>query len=162
MIKILFVCHGNICRSPMAEFTLKHLVADRGLTDRFLIASAATSNEEIGNHIYPAARAELARHGIGTSPQTDYGMAAKTARRIRRADYEEYDYLIGMEQHHIRSMMREFGGDPDDKLCRLLDFTERPGDIDDPWYTRRFDVAYSEIAQGCEAFLSRLQEQGLL
>ena len=162
MIKILFICHGNICRSPMSEFVLKHLVATRGLSDRFHIASAATSNEEIGNHIYPPARAELARHGIGISPETDYGMREKTARRIRRSDYEEYDYLIAMEQYNIRNMMREIGSDPEHKVCRLLDFTDHPGDIDDPWYTGQFDVSYREILEGCEALLVHLQEKGML
>ena len=155
MIKILFVCHGNICRSPMAEFILKDMVQTRGIADEFYIASAATSNEEIGNHIYPPAKAELAKHGIGTE-RLRAEVAEKTARRIRRSDYEEYDYLIAMESYNIRNMMREFGTDREDKICRLLDFTDRPGDIDDPWYTRRFDVTYEEIVAGCEALLSKM------
>lgn len=154
MIKVLFICHGNICRSPMAEFILKDMVAERGIADQFSIASAATSNEEIGNHIYPPAKAELARHGIGGSAE----VAAKTARRIRRSDYQDYDYLIAMESFNIHNMMREFGDDPENKICRLLDFTDRPKDIDDPWYTRRFDITYEEIAAGCEAFLLYLQQ----
>ncbi len=159
MIKILFVCHGNICRSPMAEFILKDMVAKRGLADQFHIESAAVSNEEIGNGIYPQARAELRRHNIGTSKETDYGMEAKTARRIRRSDYSEFDYLIAMEEIHLRSMRREFSGDPAHKLYRLLDFTKHPGDIDDPWYTRRFDVSYQEIEEGCEALLLELEKK---
>lgn len=154
-IKILFVCHGNICRSPMAEFILKDMVQTRGIADEFYIASAATSNEEIGNHIYPTAKAELAKYGIGTK-RLRTEVAEKTARRIRRSDYEEYDYLIAMESYNIRNMMREFGTDREDKICRLLDFTDRPGDIDDPWYTRRFDVTYEEIVAGCEALLSKM------
>lgn len=154
-IKVLMVCHGNICRSPMAEFILKDMVQTRGIADEFYIASAATSNEEIGNHIYPPAKAELAKHGIGTE-RLRVEVAEKTARRIRRSDYEEYDYLIAMESYNIRNMMREFGTDPEDKICRLLDFTDRPGDIDDPWYTRRFDVTYEEIVAGCEALLSKM------
>lgn len=169
MIKILFVCHGNICRSPMAEFILKDMTTKRGISSDFSIASAATSNEEIGNHIYPSAKAELARHGIGgqgaqlqntadshLSRQLDAEVAEKTARRIRHSDYNEYDYLIAMESFNIRNMMREFGDDPENKICRLLDFTDRPGDIDDPWYTRRFDTTYEEIVTGCEALLEKL------
>ena len=166
MIKILFICHGNICRSPMAEFILKDLTARRGISGDFAIASAATSSEEIGNPIYPPAKAELARHGIGgktapsphsqTTPRLVAEVAAKTARRIRRSDYEEYDYLIAMESFNIHNMLREFGADPENKIYRLLDFTERPADIADPWYTRRFDITYEEIVTGCEAFLQYL------
>lgn len=155
MIKILFVCHGNICRSPMAEFIFKDMIASRGIAADFSVASAATSNEEIGNHIYPPAKAELARHGIGTARLREE-VAQKTARRIRRGDYDEYDYLIAMEQFNLRNMRRDFPDDPDNKLHRLLDFTDRPGDIDDPWYTRQFDVTYREIAAGCEALLAHL------
>lgn len=166
MIKILFVCHGNICRSPMAEFILKDMTTQRGISSDFIIASAATSNEEIGNHIYPPAKAELARHGIGGKAAPSQNPAArrrlaveveeKTARRIRRSDYEEYDYLIAMESFNIRNMLREFDTDPENKIHRLLDFSDRPGDIDDPWYTRRFDITYEEIVTGCEAFLRHL------
>lgn len=155
MIKILFICHGNICRSPMAEFIFKDMLTARGITADFCVASAATSNEEIGNHIYPPAKAELARHGIGTERLRDE-VARKTARRIRRDDYDEYDYLIAMEQFNLRNMRRDFPEDPDNKLHRLLDFTDRPGDIDDPWYTRQFNVTYREIANGCKALLAHL------
>lgn len=147
-MKILFVCHGNICRSPMAEFVLRDMVAARGLGDRFEIASAATSAEEIGNPVYPPARAELRRHGIAC--------AGKTARRLVRADYAAYDWLIGMERVNIRNMLRILGGDPDGKVCRLLDFSEAPRDIDDPWYSGQFDRTYADIVAGCEALLGKL------
>ena len=148
MIKVLFICHGNICRSPMAEYILKRLTAQRGIADRFHIESAATSSEEIGNPIYPPAKAELARHGIHVT--------SHRARRIRPEDYDEYDYLIAMESYNIRNMMRVFRDDPDDKICRLLDFTGRPRDIADPWYTRDFGQTYTEIVEGCESFLEQL------
>lgn len=155
-IKILFVCHGNICRSPMAEFILKDMATTRGIADNFHIASAATSSEEIGNPIYPPAKAELARHGIGTE-RLRVEVAQKRARRIQYSDYGEYDYLIAMESFNIRNMMREFGEDPQNKIYRLLDFTDCPADIADPWYTRRFDVTYNEIVTGCESFLQKIR-----
>ena len=148
MIKILFICHGNICRSPMAEFIFKDLTAKRGLSDRFHIESAAVSSEEIGNPVYPPAKAELARHGIYCG--------GKTARKIRKTDYEEFDYLIAMEGSNIRNMKREFPQDPKHKIFRLLDVAEHPKDIEDPWYTRQFDVAYREIEAGCTALLAYL------
>lgn len=168
MIKILFICHGNICRSPIAEFVLKDMTVRQGIADGFQIASAATSREEIGNHIYPPAKAELARHGIGGTWKKDCGLPQvtwqqlaaevqdKTARQIRREDYTTFDYLIAMERYNIRNMMRVFGDDPDQKICRLLDFTGQPGDIDDPWYTGEFDRAYREIVCGCEGLLRQL------
>ena len=149
MIKILFVCHGNICRSPMAEFVFKDMVAKQNLSDRFYIASAATSMEEIGNGVHRGTRRIL--DGLGIS------YAGKTAVRMERRDYQEYDYLIGMEQWNIQNMLRITGGDPDHKMYRLLDFTEEPGDIDDPWYTGNFDLTYREIKAGCEALLEYLQ-----
>lgn len=148
MIKILFVCLGNICRSPMAEFILKHLVATRGLSDRFYIESAATSSEEIGNPVYPPAKAELARHGIGC--------ASKTARRICEEDYDKFDYIIAMESYNIRNMQRVFPKDPKGKISRLLDFTDKPKDIADPWCTGDFALTYREIEAGCNALLEQL------
>lgn len=156
MIKILFVCHGNICRSPMAEFILKHIVQTHGISHEFHIESAATSSEEIGNPIYPPARAELARHGICCTSRTANGIGAKTARRVKKTDYQEFDYLIVMENYNIRNLMPIIEEDPDQKVCRLLDFTDRPGDIDDPWYTRRFDTTYMQIEKGCKALLKSL------
>ena len=154
MIKILFVCHGNICRSPMAEFLFRDLLQKRGLEGRALVASAATSAEEIGNPVYPPARRKLAQLGI------DAG--GKRAVQLTRADYGRWDYLIGMEQYNLRNMLRILGGDPQGKVLRLLDLTGRPRDIEDPWYTGDFDTACREIGEGCAALLDRLQREGLL
>ncbi len=148
MIKILFVCHGNICRSPMAEMIFRHLVHQRGLIGLFEAASAATSTEEIGNPVYPPARAELARHGIPVE--------RRSARQITREDYAAWDLLIGMDNANIRNMHRVLGGDPQGKIHRLMDFTNRPGEVSDPWYSDRFDVAYRDILEGCEALLAYL------
>ena len=154
MIKILFVCHGNICRSPMGEFILKDMVKKRGIAEQFHIASAATSSEELGNPVYPPARRILKEHGIDPS--------GKTARRMTREDYEEYDYLLAAEQYNIRNMLYITGGDPEQKICRLLDFSKRPRDIDDPWYTGDFTTAWNDIVEGCEAFLAYLEREGIL
>ena len=130
MIKILFVCHGNICRSPMAEFVMKDLVKQAGLEDRFHIESAATSTEEIGNPVYPPARRKLAEHGIDC--------AGKTARQLTNSDYGKYDLLIGMDRANLRNMYRICGGDFDGKMRLLTDYTDHPGDVADPWYTDEF------------------------
>ncbi|MCI8514357.1 MAG: low molecular weight phosphotyrosine protein phosphatase [Lachnospiraceae bacterium] len=151
MIRILFVCHGNICRSPMAEFIFNDLVRKRNLSDLFFAASAATSYEEIGNPVYPQARRKLEEAGISA--------AGKYARRMEASDYHEYDYLIGMERRNRINMEKIAGGDPEHKMHRLLDFTDRPGDIADPWYTRDFDTAYREIREGCESLLGYLLEE---
>lgn len=145
MMKILFVCHGNICRSPMAEFVMKDLVKQAGLEDQFQIASAATSTEEIGSPVYPPARRKLAEHGISC--------AGKTARQLTKADYAQYDLLIGMDRANIRSMVRICGGDPAGKIKRLLDCTSRPGDVADPWYTGDFDAAWRDVREGCQELL---------
>ncbi|MCM1027738.1 MAG: low molecular weight phosphotyrosine protein phosphatase [Roseburia sp.] len=153
MIRILFVCHGNICRSPMAEFVMKNLVDGIGCGDQFLIASAATSTEEIwngvGNPVYPPAREELARHGIGCQ--------GKRAVLLTRADYDKYDYLIGMDSANIRNMHRILGGDPEGKIFKLLSFAGLEGDISDPWYTGNFDVTYRDVDRGCRGLLEYLQ-----
>ena len=149
MIRIMFVCHGNICRSPMAEFTMKKLVADAGLSGNFLIASSATSTEELGNPVYPPTRAELAKHGIGC--------AGKTAVQLRKSDYGKYDYFIGMDTANIRNMNRIFGSDSEDKIYKLLTFAGRRDDVSDPWYSRDFGTAYSDIEEGCKGLLSHLQ-----
>lgn len=148
MIKILFVCLGNICRSPMAEFVMKDMVAKQGRATEFVIASAATSAEESGNGVYPPAKVELARHGIGCK--------GKYSVQLQRSDYEKYDLLIGMDEGNIRNMRRICGGDPQGKIHKLLDYTVRGGDVADPWYTDRFDVAYRDIFNGCEALLATL------
>ncbi len=148
MKKILFVCHGNICRSPMAEFVMKRLVSDAGLSDEFEIASAATSTEELGNPVYPPARRKLAEHGIGCE--------GKTARQLTRSDYQHYDLLIGMDYYNIRNMTRMCGGDPDGKIKMLLDYTDRPGDVADPWYTGNFDATWRDCLEGCTALLETL------
>lgn len=156
MIKVLFICHGNICRSPMTEFVMKKLVSDLKLADHFQIASAATSTEEIwngiGNPVYPPAKAELARHGISCE--------GKRARQVTRADYAEYDYLIGMDGANIRNMLRIFGGDSDGKVARLLSYAGSERDILDPWYTGEFGTTYNDVLEGCTAFLQYLQQNG--
>ena len=148
MIKILFVCHGNVCRSPMAEFAMKELVKKAGIEDQFQIASAATSAEEVGNPVYPPARRKLAEHGISC--------AGKTARQVRKRDYADYDLLIGMDRSNITRMCRICGGDPDGKMSRLLDHTCRPGDVADPWYTGEFEATWRDIEEGCRALLDEL------
>ncbi len=145
--KILFVCHGNICRSPMAEFIMKRLVSEAGRADEFEIASAATSTEEIGNSVYPPARRKLAEHGISCE--------GKTARQLRRDDYDHYDLLIGMDSYNIRNMQRMCGGDSEGKIHMLLDYTDRPGDVADPWYTGNFDTTYRDCLEGCRELLKQ-------
>ena len=145
MTKILFICHGNICRSPMAEFVMKDLVAKAGCADRFEIASAATSTEEIGNSVYPPARQKLAQHGISCK--------GKTARQITRHDYDYYDMIVGMDTYNMRNMMRIFGADPENKVSLLLDHTDRPGDVADPWYTGDFEATYRDVVEGCQQLL---------
>lgn len=150
MTRILFVCHGNICRSPMAEFVMKDLVRKAGLAAEFEIASAATSAEETGNPVYPPARRKLAEHGIGC--------AGKTARQLRPGDYGRYDFLIGMDGANLRNMRRICGGDPEGKISLLLDFTKRPGDVADPWYTGDFDATWRDVLAGCEGLLARVTQ----
>ena len=145
MKKILFVCHGNICRSPMAEFVMKDLVRKAGLENQFYIESAATSTEEIGNEVYYPAKLKLAEHGISCK--------GKTARQMRRGDYDRFDLLIGMDAWNIRNMTSICGGDPEGKIHMLMDFTERKGDVEDPWYTRDFEATWRDVIEGCQCLL---------
>ena len=148
MIKVLFICHGNICRSPMAEFLLKSMVEEKGISNQFYIASAATSTEEIGNPVHYGTRKKLSEYGISCK--------GKYAVQMTRADYDRYDYLLGMDQWNIRNMQRIAGKDEQGKIRRLLDFTDHPRDIADPWYTGNFDITYEDIREGCEALLRYL------
>ena len=150
MTKILFICHGNICRSPMAEFVMKDMVKKAGKESLFAIASAATSTDEIGNPVYPPARRKLREHGIDC--------AGKTARQLRRSDYDEYDLLIGMDSANLRNMQRICGGDPEGKLHLMLDFTDRPGDVADPWYTGDFDATWRDVNDGCAGLMRYLEQ----
>lgn len=151
MIKIMFVCHGNICRSPMAEFVMKDLVKNAGLEKEFLIASSATSMEELGNPVHQGTRKKMEECGISTK--------GKYAVQLSRKDYDKYDYFIGMDQMNIKNIMRIFGEDPDKKVKRLLDYTLRTGDIADPWYTGDFEITYRDILEGCQALLKSVLEK---
>ena len=146
MIRVCFVCHGNICRSTMAQYVFQHLINEHHLTDQFYIDSAATSREEIGNPVHYGTRRKLEEVGI---PCGDH-----RARQLQKKEYNEFDYLIGMDSMNIRNVMRILGGDPEGKVSKLLDFTERVGaDIADPWYTGNFDRTYEDVKEGCEALL---------
>ena len=152
MIKILFICHGNICRSPMCEFVMKDLVAKAGRADQFEIASAATSTEELGNPVHPGTRRELAKHGISCE--------GKRARQVTRADYDRYDMLICADSNNIRNLRRITGGDPDGKISLVLDHTSRPGrDVDDPWYSGDFETTWNDVSDGCAGLLRELTEK---
>ena len=151
MTRILFICHGNICRSPMAEFVMKDMVHKRGWDDCFEIASAATSREELGNPVYPPARRKLAEHGISCS--------GHHARQMTKTDYDRYDTIIGMDHANIRNILRITGGDPEHKVSLLLDLTDRTGqEVADPWYTGNFDDTWCDVVEGCEALLNRIME----
>ena len=148
MIRILFVCLGNICRSPMAEFVMKDLVAKHGLAQEFEIASAATCSDELGNPVYPPVRKLLAERGISC--------AGKTARKITPEDYARYDYIVGMDSNNMRNMLRIFGGDPEKKLSLLMDHTGDFRDVADPWYTRDFRATEQDVDRACTALLQKL------
>jgi protein-tyrosine phosphatase len=150
MTKLLFICHGNICRSPMAEFVMKDLVKQAGRARDFSIASAATSREELGNPVYPPARRKLAEHGLAC--------AGKTARQVTQADYAAYDLLIAMDQANLRDLRARFGGDPQDKLRLLLSYTGHPREVSDPWYTGDFEATWQDVLAGCQGLLAALTQ----
>ena len=152
MIKIMFVCHGNICRSPMAEFIMKDLVKKAGREKEFVIASSATSTEEIwngvGNPVYPPAKRELSRHGLSCE--------GKTAVQIKKADYSKWDHILCMDSKNLRNLYRIFGADPDGKVRKLMSFTGSDADVSDPWYTGDFEGVYNDILEGCRALMEVL------
>lgn len=152
MIKVLFVCHGNICRSTMAEFLFKDMVEKQGTADKFIIASAATSREEIGNPVHPGTRKKLEPLGIS--------VAGKTAVQITKQDCDYYDYIIIMDEQNRRNLNRMFGSSCLSKVYSLLDFTDNPRSIADPWYTGDYDKAFDDIQEGCIAFLDWLRKEG--
>lgn len=151
MTRILFVCLGNICRSPMAEYVMRDLARRAGLEDQVQVASAATSREELGNPVYPPARRKLAEHGIA--------FEGHAARQMTAADYDRFDLLIGMDQNNLRNMNRICGGDPQHKLRMLMDYTDRPGEVADPWYTGDFERTWQDVLAGCQGLLAQLESR---
>lgn len=151
MIKILFICHGNICRSPMAEFYMMDLVERHSLQDKFHIESAATSTEEIGNPVHRGTRRKLAEAGISCE--------RKTARQMTRDDYDKFDYLIGMDNNNIRNMTKIAGGDPEGKIHKVMEFAGSPRDVADPWYTGDFEATWRDVTEGCESMLKTIRKE---
>lgn len=155
MKRIMFVCHGNICRSPMAEFIFRKMVQESKTDLHFLVESSATSTEEIwgnvGNPVYPPAKEELLKHGISCE--------GKRAVQLKKSDYGKYDLFVAMDSMNVRNIMRIFGKDPEGKVCKLMDFTDRRGDVADPWYTRRFDVTYKDVYDGCKGLFDYLTKE---
>ena len=154
MIKVLFVCLGNICRSPMAEFIFKDMINKKGLTSGFIIKSAATSYEEIGNDMHYGAKEKLNQKHIPFSK--------RVASRITPEDYKYYDFIIGMEESNIRNIKRIVGEDVDNKISKLLDYSDNPRDIADPWYTGNFEITYNDIVEGCTGFIKYLENNSNL
>lgn len=159
MIRVLFICWGNICRSPIAEFVMKDIVKKQGLEEGFHIESSAMHTDEIwngiGNPIYPPARAKLREHGIGTD-DNELGVSEKRARLTLKGDYDRFDFIIGMDGSNMRDMNRLFGGDPEKKVYKMLDFTDRDGDVADPWYTGNFDATWRDVSEGCHGLFRRI------
>ncbi len=151
MKKIVFVCLGNICRSPMAEFVFKHLIRNAGVANEYVVESRATSYEEENNPVYPPAVSELRKHGVDC--------VGKYASRLEKSDYEKYDLIICMEEANVKNVLRIVGSDPERKIVRLLDYTEEKGDIADPYFTRDFRLTYNQIEKGCKALLATLQAE---
>ena len=149
MKKIMFVCHGNICRSTMAEFVLKNMVNERGIDDEIYVASSATSTDEIGNDTHYGTKKILDKYGVPYSK--------RQAVQLTRNDYGKYDFFVGMDSYNIRNMLRIFGSDPDSKVIKLLDLTSRGGDVADPWYTGDFEATYRDVTEGCIALLDKLK-----
>ncbi len=145
MVRVLFVCHGNICRSTMAQYVFQHLINQRGLSDHFYIDSAATSTEEIGSGVHYGTQQKLREVGISCGDHR--------AVQLRKSDYAKYDYILGMDHWNLKNMNRMLGSDPEKKIGLLLDFSDQPQDIADPWYTGNFDVTYDDVREGCEALL---------
>ena len=145
MYKILFVCHGNICRSPMAEFVMKDIVAKAGKSDEFVIASCATSTEEIGNPGHYGTKRKLAEVGISCDK--------KRAVQLTKSDYDRYDYLIGMDEWNIRNIKRITGGDPEGKIFKMMSFSGSSRDVADPWYTGDFEATWKDVTEGCQGLL---------
>lgn len=152
MIRIMFVCHGNICRSPMAEFIFKDMAKRNCVDNMFAVSSSATSTEEIwgdiGNPVYPPAKAELAKHGISCE--------GKRAVQLQKSDYDKYNLFVGMDSMNMRNMLRILGGDPQNKIRKLMEYTDKGGNVDDPWYSGDFSKAYRDIYKGCEALINSL------
>lgn len=159
MIKILFICHGNICRSTMAEFVMKDIVNKNNMAEAFHIESSATHTDEIwngvGSPVYPPARAKLREHGIGTD-DNELGVSEKRARLTRRDDYDRFDFIIGMDYANIRDLNRLFGGDPENKVSKMLDYTDRDGDVADPWYTGDFSATWRDVSEGCHGLFRQI------
>lgn len=153
MIKVMFVCHGNICRSPMAEFIFKNMVGEKEMSNEFFIASCATSIEEIGNSVYPPARRKLIEHNISCE--------GKYAVQLRKEDYEKYDYIVAMDQRNIGNIFKIIKEDTDSKVYKLLDFTNTPKDIADPWYSGDFDTTYREIHEGCKGLFNYISNKDI-
>ena len=158
-VRILFVCHGNICRSPIGEFIMKDIVKKQGLEDKFHIESSATHTDEIwngvGSPMYPPARAKLREHGIGTD-DNELGVSEKRARLTTKSDYDKFDFIIGMDSANIRDLTRIFGGDPEKKIFKMLDFADRDGDVADPWYTGNFDATWRDCSDGCHGLFRQI------
>jgi protein-tyrosine phosphatase len=153
MVRVLFVCHGNICRSPMAEFVMKDLVKKAGLEKDFYIESAATSDEELGNPVYPPARRKLKEHGLDCD--------GKSARHITASDYDRFDYIVAMDKMNLRNISYIIKSDPEHKISLLMDYTSTKRDVADPWFTGDFDVTWDDVSRGCSGLLKKICSNGI-